>query len=296
MPPAIGAVQFDGGKTIWLWGMVVSGAAFGLPSLSARTLLLSTLLAFVTLCVGHSVGLHRGVIHRTYQTDPLVRGALVYLFVLSGLGGPLSWVRLHAARDFWQNRLDCPPYFSYDHSVARDFLWNLHLRFVPADDRADSRLASDILRDPWLRFLERTWPLHVLLLAIAVGFFLGPEAIAVSVCARTAAGILGHWAVGYAAHAVGERPFIVSGAKESGTNLRLAGILSFGEGFHNNHHAHPSSARMGMRWWEIDAGWAVVRALEMLHLVRHVKAWHRTDSGESISQTSSAATAPRHFA
>lgn len=283
VPPEIGRVRFDAGKTIWLWGMAIPGLALGIPSATPATLAVSLVLAFLTLCVGHSVGLHRGIIHRTYEARPVVRGALAYLFVLTGLGGPLSWARLHAVRDYWQNRADCPPYFAYRHSMARDFLWNLHLRFEPADDRADHRLPPDILRDPWLRFLERTWPLHVLALALAILAVLGPAGVAVCVCARTAASITAHWFVGYAAHAWGERRFEIPGATESGTNVWLLGVLSFGEGFHNNHHALPGSARMGMRAHELDLGWLAIRALEKLRLVRGVTAWHRAGAPAPVA-------------
>jgi len=279
MAPEIGRVRFAAGKTIWLWGMAIPGLILGIPAMTPTTLVVSLGLAFVTLCVGHSVGLHRGVIHRTYQAGPVVRGVLVYLFVLSGLGGPLSWARLHAVRDHWQNRADCPRYFAYGHSIARDFVWNLHLRFEPADDRADARLLPDILRDPWLRFLERTWPVHVGLLALVIWFTLGSGGVALCVGARTAAGIVGHWFVGYAAHAWGERRFIVPGATESGTNVWILGVLSFGEGFHNNHHAFPGSARMGMRPRDLDLGWAAIWALERLRLVHDVAAWHRAPAG-----------------
>jgi fatty-acid desaturase len=275
VPPEIGRIRFDAGKTIWLWGMAIPGLAVGIPASTPTTLILSLALAFLTLCVGHSVGLHRGIIHRTYEAHPVVRGVLAYVSVLSGLGGPISWARLHAVRDLWQSRSDCPRYFAYDHSLARDFIWNLHLRFEPADDRADARLPPDVLRDPWLRFLERTWPLHVLALALVVCLALGPGGVAVCVCARTAASLAGHWFVGYAAHAWGARRHVVPGAKESGTNVWLLGVLSFGEGFHNNHHAFPRSARMGMRAVELDLGWMVIRGLERLGLVHGVAAWHR---------------------
>jgi stearoyl-CoA desaturase (delta-9 desaturase) len=275
VPPEIGRVRFDAGKAIWLWGMALPGLAAGIPAATPTTLAVSAVLTFLTLCVGHSVGLHRGIIHRTYETRPAVRGALAYLFVLSGLGGPLSWARLHAVRDLWQNRPDCPRYFAYRHSAVRDFLWNLHLRFEPADDRASARLPPDVLRDPWLGFLERTWPLHVLALTLGVLAVLGPGGVAVCVCARTAACITGHWFIGYAAHAWGERRFEIPGATESGTNVWLLGVLSFGEGFHNNHHALPRSARMGMRARELDLGWLVIRALEALRLIHRVTAWHR---------------------
>lgn len=267
VPPGIGRIRFDAGKTLWLWGLLIPGAVVGIPSLTPATLAVALGLTFLTLCVGPSVGLHRGIIHRTYETSPLVRGVLAYLFVLSGLGGPLSWARLHAVRDHWQNRPDCPTYFAYTHSLFRDFLWNLHLRFEPADDRCDGRLPADVLRDRWLRFLERTWPLHVLALAGVILWTLGPGGVAVCLCARTAGGILGHWAIGYASHAWGERRYEREGATENGTNNWLLGVLSFGEGFHNNHHAFPGSARMGLRPHEFDLGWLVIRAMERAGLL-----------------------------
>jgi len=191
--------------------------------------------------------------------------------VLSGLGGPLSWALLHAVRDYWQNRTDCPRFFAYDHGLLTDFGWNLHCRFEARDDRALSRLPAGVLEDPWLRFLEATWPMHVLALAALVWATLGPGAVAVAVCARTAAGIAGHWFVGYAADAWGDRPFSIAGARESGTNLRLLGIVSFGEGFHNNHHAYPRSARMGLRRGQFDLGWAALRAFRRVGLVQSLR-------------------------
>lgn len=272
VPPSVGRIRFDPVKSLWLWGMVVPGAVVGIPACTRANVAVSLALAFLTLCVGHSVGLHRGVIHATYRARPWVRGVLAWLFVLSGLGGPLSWAKLHADRDYWQNRADCPRYFSYEHSMARDFVWNLHLRFEPADARTQSRLPAGTLEDPWIRFLERTWPLHVLGLALVVLWTMGPGAVAACICGRTAAGILGHWLVGYCAHRWGDRPFAIPGAKETGTNLWALGVLSFGEGFHNNHHAHPHSARIGLRAHELDLGWLVIRVLAALHLVHDVRA------------------------
>jgi len=266
VPRRVGRVRWDPVRALWLWSLAVAGTAGGLPALDGRLVGTSLGLAFLTLCLGHSVGLHRGIIHRSYESPPAVRGALAWLFVLSGLGGPLSWARLHAVRDYWQNRRDCPPYFAYDRGLLRDFVWNLHSRFEPRDDRALGRLPDGVLADPWLRFLEATWPLHVAALAAGIWAVLGPEGVAVCVCLRTAAGLLGHWFVGYAAHAWGDRPYQVEGARESGTNLRLLGVLSFGEGFHNNHHAFPGSARMGLARGQFDLGWTCLLVMEALGL------------------------------
>lgn len=271
VPEEIGRVRLDPVRALWLWGLAVPGLVVGIPAMTPTTTALALVLTLLTLCLGHSVGLHRGIIHRAYETGPVVRGFLAWLFVLSGLGGPLSWAKLHAVRDYWQNRADCPRYFAYNHGLLRDFGWNLHCRFEAADDRALARLPDDVLRDRWLRFLEATWPLHVLALAIGITLTLGPGAAAVCVCARGAAGIAGHWFVGYAAHAWGEQPHQVPGAAESGTNLRLLGVLSFGEGFHNNHHAFPRSARMGLGRGQFDLGWMSLRGLRALGLVRELR-------------------------
>ncbi|MFO0727567.1 MAG: acyl-CoA desaturase [Myxococcota bacterium] len=267
VPPEVGVVGTDPFKAAWLISLAALGLGFGLPHLSLRWTGLGALLAFLTLCLGHSVGLHRGLIHQTYRAGPLVRGALAYLFVQTGLGGPLSWARLHAVRDYWQNRGDCPRYFRYDHGLWTDLVWTQLFRFEPADDRALCRLHPGLLEDRWLRFLEASWPLHVLGAALLLLALAGPDAVAVSVALRVAVGILGHAYVGYRAHARGAQPFLVEGAAESGTNLPWLGVLSFGEGFHNNHHAFPRSARMGLGRWQIDAGWAVLRLLAACGLV-----------------------------
>ncbi len=270
VPKEAGRVVFSWKKTAWLYVMLVPGLVVGLPALTPQLVLAAIVLAFATLCVGHSVGLHRNVIHGAYRAPRWLVRLMVYLFVHTGLGGPLSWVRLHHYRDHWQSQRRCPPYFAYRHGLVRDYFWNLHLEFRPRDVER-YRLPCDVENDPWLQFLERTWAWHVVfgwLVAFAL-LGLGPAAALVSL--RVAASILGHWFVGYVAHKYGERRYTIAGAEEEGRNVWLLGVISFGEGFHNNHHAHPSSAKMGERWWEFDLGWGVVRLLEWLGLVDQVK-------------------------
>lgn len=293
VPVPVGRVVPDPVRALWLWGMLAVTLAAGLPALTPARTGAALVLTFLTLCLGHSVGLHRGLIHQSYETSRWLRGTLAWLFVLSGLGGPLSWARLHAVRDYWQSRADCPRYFAYEHSLARDFVWNLHLRFLPADARAETRLPPDVLGDPWLRFLERTWPLHVLLLAGILFLADGPGAVAVCLCARTAAGILGHWFIGYAAHRWGARPHAIPGAKESGTNVWILGLISFGEGFHNHHHAFPRSARMGLWRHELDVGWLVLRLLERLGQVRSLRTAPWPLPRRNPARRRPGATAPR---
>jgi stearoyl-CoA desaturase (delta-9 desaturase) len=267
-------VRFSWGKTAWLWGHLLPALVLAPRHVGPGTLVAALLLTWLTLCLGHSVGLHRGLIHRTYAMPRAVERALVALFVLTGLGGPLSWIRLHHVRDHWQNQPVCPPYFAYRHGLLRDFVWNLHCRFEPRGWER-YRVPAVLEKDAWLRFLERTWWAWVLAFHAAVAAVAGWEAALVAGVARVAGAVLGHWFIGYWTHKHGPRRFAIPGASETGTNSLVLGWISFGEGFHNNHHALPGSARMGIERHELDLGWLTLLALERVGLAREVRSWSR---------------------
>jgi stearoyl-CoA desaturase (delta-9 desaturase) len=271
VPAELGRIEFSWRKSLWLYAMLVPALIWGRRSVVSWSFACSAILTFVTVCMGHSVGLHRGVIHRTYRCSRWVRNLLLYLFVHTGLGGPLSWIRLHYVRDYFQNAASCPMYFGYRQSVFRDYFWNLHLAFVPKDDSVFG-IPAELVEDRWIRFLERTWALHVAGLVALVWLFFGFEAAVVIVFVRVAVTILGHWFVGFVAHKHGYVRYELDGSPEIGRNTWLLGVLSFGEGFHNNHHANPGSAAMGEAWYELDLGFLVVRLCELLGLFRDVRA------------------------
>lgn len=258
-------------KVCWLYGMLGPALWWGWNSWSPGRGLASLGLVVLTVGLGHSVGLHRGIIHRAFRTSRVMRGVLAWLAVQSGLGGPLAWVRSHYFRDYWQNRLDCPRYFAYDHSMARDYYWNLHLSLHSADESRYEMPAAEA-HDPWLRWLERTWVWHVLALLGLIWWGWGFEAMIVCGPVRISASILGHWAVNFLSHKYGYARYDIAGAKEHGYNNWLLGALSFGEGFHNNHHAHSSSAKLSVAWYEIDLGWCLVRLLRATGLIWDVQA------------------------
>lgn len=274
VPRAIGRVSFAWPKALWLWAhlaatLVLLPGAFH-PGLAAWALIAT----YLTLCLGHSVGLHRGLIHRTYRISQRGERVLIALFVFTGLGGPRAWIRLHRVRDYWQNEAECPAYFAYRHGLVRDFWWNLHGRFEPRS-WSTYALEETLERDAFLGFLERTWWLWNVA-SYAVLYALGGlDAAVVCGIARVTGGVVGHWFIGYWTHAHGEQRFVVPGASECGTNSRFLGWISFGEGFHNNHHALPDSARMGIERGEFDLGWITLRMLETLHVVHALQSWSR---------------------
>jgi stearoyl-CoA desaturase (delta-9 desaturase) len=91
------------------------------------------------------------------------------------------------------------------------------------------------------------------------------------ICVRISVCVTGHWLVGHFAHRRGDRSFIVDGAAGQGYNVAWAGFISMGESWHNNHHAFPDSARMGLFPGQIDPGWWLIKSLEAVGLVANVK-------------------------
>ncbi len=257
-------------KIAWLYGTLVPVVLLGPLWFDARALGVGLGLAFATTALGHSVGLHRGIIHRSYETSPALRGALALVFVLTGLGGPLTWLRVHALRDHHQRDPQAPRTFRFLDGVLVDYHRTMHLTWR-VDDWSGYPVRREDLEDPWLQWLERHWRSVNLLQAGALAAIGGLPWVLWAGCFRVALVQVGHWFVGWVAHTRGYQRYRIPGVAEEGFNTWLLGVLSLGEGFHNNHHAKPRSARHGHVWWEIDIGWGVIWLLERLGLVWNVQ-------------------------
>jgi fatty-acid desaturase len=259
-------MRFAWRKTAWMYAMLVPAIAFGWGSLRAGPVIVAMILTIFTVTLGHTVGLHRGIIHGAYRTSPAFRRTSIVLFALTGLGGPLSWLRLHYVRDHAQAMPDAPRTQRYDHGLLEDAWWALHCLPI-VDDWDAIGIPERDTRDPWLRGLDRGWfPLQLAQAAalLAIG---GWDWLVMAWFVRNSVVILGHWFVGYVAHVHGTRRYRIDGVSEEGRNTWLLGVLSFGEGFHNNHHACPTSARIGRHWSEFDLGWLAILGLAAVGIV-----------------------------
>jgi len=265
-----GRVVWDRGRSLWFGGVAIVALARAVPAFTPSSALLFAVTTALTLCAGHSVGVHRRLIHRAFRAPLWLERALVYLGVMIGLGGPIGLVRMHNTRDIQQNRPRCHDYFAHRRAPWIDYLWNLHCRFdfdAPFDPRVDPAIA----RDPFYAFLERTWRWQQLpwaLLFFALG---GLPWLVWGTFVRVAVSSAGHWFVGYVAHRRGYRTHENCGAAVQGWNSLLLGAISMGEGWHNNHHTYPGSARIGIAWWELDPGWWLVAAFRAFGLARDVR-------------------------
>jgi fatty-acid desaturase len=264
-----GKVVWDPGRSAWFGTIALVALVGAVPAFTPAAFALFLALTGVTLCAGHSVGIHRGLIHRSYRVPRWLEGGLVYLGVLVGLGGPLGLVRMHQSRDFQQNQPRCHDFFAHRQPWWRDYLWNLHCRFVfarPFQPRVDEAL----LRDPLWRFLERTWRWQQLPLALLLWALGGWPFLIWGGFVRVAVGTTGYWFVNHVSHRGGYRRWHNRGAAVQGWNSLLLGAVSMGEGWHNNHHAFPRSARLGLRWWELDPGWWLIAGLRAAGLATEV--------------------------
>lgn len=268
LPHAAGEVRLSPAKLAWN-GTLLTALAAAPFTFDLGAALFAAVTAVGVLAVGHSAGFHRGVIHGAYRMGPRTERVLVYLAVLAGIGGPIGMLRMHNTRDGHQNRPAAPDYYTFAHSAAQDAAWYLfHEHTGPAAPIDPVRE-----RDPWYRFFEATWRLQALPWIVGLAAFGGLSWVVWGWGVRTAVCVLGHWFVNYQAHTRGYRRWRMPGSGEEGRNHLVWGALAMGEGWHNNHHAWPDSAKFGVGWWELDPGWWVVRSMRALGLAWDVKTW-----------------------
>ena len=265
---APGEVRLSPAKLAWNGSLILS--CFAAPLFpDVRAAAFAAISASAILAVGHSAGFHRGIIHGSYRMGKRTERAMAWLATLAGIAGPLGLIRMHNTRDAHQNRPAAPDYYTFAHSALQDASWYLFHEHTGTPGRIDEAREAD----PWFRAVEATWRLQQLPLAILLFLYGGLPWLVWGAGVRTAVCVIGHWMVNYAAHTQGYRRWRMPGSGEEGRNHLLWGALAMGEGWHNNHHAWPDSARFGVAWWELDPGWWVVRAMQALGLAWDVKTW-----------------------
>jgi stearoyl-CoA desaturase (delta-9 desaturase) len=221
-------------------------------------------LHWVTGGLGITLGWHRLVSHRSFQVPKWLEYLLVFFGTLSMQGGPLEWVGLHRHHHVHSDQE------RDHHDSGRGFWWS-HMGWmfydVPAMAETD-RYTRDISGDPVYQFFQR----HFFWIQVAFGgllYLLGGWPFVIwGVFVRLVVVYHCTWLVNSATHRFGYRSY---NSGDRSTNCWWVALLTYGEGWHNNHHAFQYSARHGLAWWELDLTWATIALLQKLGLATQVK-------------------------
>jgi stearoyl-CoA desaturase (Delta-9 desaturase) len=224
--------------------------------------------------LGVTVGFHRLLTHRSFKTGPAVRAVLAILGSVAIEGPVISWVADHRKHHAFSDQPGDPHSPHVDHGVgwrgALRGLMHAHVGWLFRHDQrgARSRYAPDLLADPVIGFVHRTFVLWALsgfaaafALGVAIGGSVGAGLTALLWGGAIRLMVLHHvtYSINSICHVFGRRKFRT---EDESRNVFWLALPSFGESWHNNHHAFPTSARHGLGRWQLDVSAMVIRALE----------------------------------
>jgi stearoyl-CoA desaturase (delta-9 desaturase) len=258
---------------IWL-SLIHLGAVASLFFFTWKGLGLFLILGWMTGGLGVCLGYHRLLTHGSFKTYPWMRRLFAFLGALSGEGPPITWVAVHRLHHQHSDR-EGDPHSPSDGGWWSHILWLFPRPHDPDWRRMRDRYGKDLIQDRFMRMLDVTYiawhfVLGAVLLAVGWRFwdlYTGLSLLTWGVFLRTAWVMHITWCVNSASHIWGYRNY---DTRDNSRNLWWVGLLAYGEGWHNNHHAFPGRARHGHRWWEIDATYATIWLLERIGLVWQV--------------------------
>ena len=224
-------------------------------------------LQLITGCLGVTLGFHRLMTHRSFKTPKWVEYLLCLFGSLSLQGGPIKWVATHRVHHAFSDRPQDP------HSPNRGFWWAHMLWLFAYDEVLDNdqtcwRYVPELAKDPVHQFINKTHAVQTVLLGGLLCAIGGWPCVVWGIFLRTVFVYHVTWMVNSAAHIWGYQTYHTN---EGSRNNWWVALLSYGEGWHNNHHAYPNSAAHGLRWWEVDLTYLTIRLLSLLGLAEHIR-------------------------
>jgi stearoyl-CoA desaturase (delta-9 desaturase) len=236
---------------------------------------------YIVTAIGITVGYHRYFTHRSFQTNRIVQ-ALLAIFGAMALEGPvLKWVAMHRCHHQHSDR-EGDPHSPHEHGQGvlgvLQGLWHAHVGWVFTGDPVNlQRYVPDLNSDRMLLVISKLWLLWVIL-GLLIPTVLGglitmtwTGALLGLIWGGLARIFVVHhvtWSVNSVCHIWGSRPFR---SHDHSRNNFLFGVLALGEGWHNNHHAFPTSARHGLRWWEFDISYIIIKTMSWVGLAWDIK-------------------------
>ncbi|GJL80372.1 MAG: delta 9 acyl-lipid fatty acid desaturase [marine bacterium B5-7] len=237
-------------------------------------------------CFGITAGYHRLLSHQSYKTSRTVRFVIILMGTLAGQNGPLWWVAHHRIHHRFSD------HDGDVHSPRDGFFWShVGWLFSPTNTVALMRMVPDLMRQPEIMFLQRYY--YVFHALLFIGLFTVGEILRVHQPGLHTSGMqlviwggvlsmvcVFHcvWSANSVCHTYGSRRFKT---RDNSRNNILVALVTLGDGWHNNHHQYPSSARHGLVWWELDINYLLLKLLRILGIV-----WDLRQPGKVLTQDS----------
>jgi sn-1 stearoyl-lipid 9-desaturase len=227
----------------------------------------AAVLVYLTGPMGITLCYHRTLTHRSLRMRRPLECATAIFGTLAFQGSPIDWVATHRIHHAHSDRRGDP------HSIRRGFSWAHVLwlfrtnRDLPNEELV-RRYTPDLWEDPFYRWLRRIHIPMQIALAALLFVFGGWSWVVWGVFARLVFTYHATWLVNSAAHFTGYRTYRTG---DRSVNSWWVALLSWGEGWHNNHHAFPFSARHGMKWFEVDMTWWTIKVMRAMNLVDKVR-------------------------
>jgi stearoyl-CoA desaturase (delta-9 desaturase) len=211
-----------------------------------------------------TAGYHRYFSHRSFRLNRFWQFVLAFMAQTSAQKGVLWWAAHHRHHHLESDRQ------SDVHSPIQEGFWWSHIGWIISDmyDSYDDEKISDFEKYPELRWISRYHLIPTIAYAVAVYLIGGWSALVWGYFVSTVLLYHGTFLINSLAHVWGTRRFAT--ADESRNNFFLA-LLTMGEGWHNNHHYYMSSARQGIRWWEVDGTYYVLVALSWVGITKDLR-------------------------
>ncbi|HEX4146649.1 MAG TPA: fatty acid desaturase [Pirellulales bacterium] len=235
--------------------------------------LIAAIVLYAATGFGITLGYHRLHTHRSFKTFRVVDYFLAFMGTLADEGGVIEWVTTHRAHHAFSDTNGDP------HSPTKGFMWAQYYWLIfhnpeTESPEAKSQYSKDLLRVRFYRLLDG-WPTTIYALSLVAICVIGESLFDCGLSwltwaggVRTVAVLNSTWLVnsvthisGYSSHETGD----------SSTNNWWVALLTLGEGWHNNHHAFPTSARHGLAWWEFDPTWIAIKCMSKVGLAWDVK-------------------------
>jgi fatty-acid desaturase len=242
-------------------GFLAAPFFFTWPALAA-----CVLLHWMTGSLGVTMGYHRFLSHKSLKLIAPARFFSLLCGSLSGEGSPLCWAATHRLHHQRSDQVG-DPHSPNDGEFWSHMGWLLVKRDPFQRAVLYRRFVPDLLQDRMLQFFEKTyfwWQVATGVILYAIG---GVPMVLWGLCARMVLMYHSTWFVNSATHIWGYRNYET---RDLSRNLWWVAVLSYGEGWHNNHHAHPHSARAGHKWWELDPTFWAIRTLQFCRLAYNV--------------------------